>query len=272
MSSGSFYFRDNPAFKGGSPQAVYEELWERGRRQRLIQRGIVAAVLLVIGDKLLSPVWGLGLALAGAAITTAVQWWLRAMHTVWLHGRRGERRTAGILRFTLEPRGYRVLHGRSVPGYGNLDQLVIGPTGIWAVGNQSWGPDIEFSTYGGKLFVGRDIGSPEISKLADAATTVAKRMSDRLADSLQPVAADLAEQTEGGPIQVTVTPLLTVYGGKLPRDLVSEGVTLARSYHVSRIIARQKPGTPRLTPEEIELLRQAAIHALPIGDHTMAAR
>lgn len=269
MSNGSFYFRDNPAFKGGSPQAVYEELWERGRRQRLIQRGIVAAALLVIGDKLMSPVWGLALALAGAGVTTLVQWWLRAMHTVWLHGRRGERRTAGILRFTLEPRGYRVLHGRSVPGYGNLDQLVIGPTGIWAVGNQSWGPDIEFSMYGGKLFVGREMGTPDIPKLAEAATTIAERMSDRLNGSLQAVTADRITE---GDLQVTVTPLLTVYGGKLPRGIVCEGVTLARSYSIPRIIGRQKPGTPRLTPEEIELLTQAAIHALPIGDHTMAAR
>lgn len=267
MSDGSFYFRDNPAFKGGSPQAVYEELWERGRKQRLIQRGIVAAALFVLGAKLLSPAWGLLLGIAGAGAATVWQWWLRAMHTVWLHGRRGERRTAGILRFTLEPRGYRVLHGRSVPGYGNLDHLVIGPTGIWAISNQAWGPDTEFSTYGGRLFVGKELGTPEITKLAGAAATVSGLVTARLKATARPVATE--EIT--APPQVSVAPLLTVYGGKLPRGTVSEGVLLARSYQVPRRIRRASPGR-RLTREEIDDLTQAAIHALPIGDHTMAAR
>lgn len=266
MSNGSFYFRDNPAFTGGSPQAVYEELWERGRRQRLIWSGVVGAAFLLIGAKLLTPAWGVLLGMIGSGGATAWQWWQRAMHSVWLHGRRGERRTARILRFTLESRGYRVLHGRSVPGYGNLDQLVIGPTGVWAVGNQSFAPDTEFAMYGGKLFVGKDAGSPVITKLGEAARTVSRLMSARLND-----------ETE-----VAVAPLLIVYGGKLPSGLMEsgEGITLTRSYRLPRLISRPRgPGArnpdaaqERLNRERIDRLSQAAIHALPIGDHTMVAR
>src|SRR4051812_27618767 len=180
MSGGSFYFRDNPAFTGGSPQAIYEELWERGRRQRLIQRGIIAGVCLVLAGKLFSPAWGVFAALLAAGTDVAYHGWRRAVLRVWRRGQRGEQRTARALRFTLEWRGYRVLHGRSVPGQGNADHLVVGPTGVWVVGNGAWDPETEFAVYGGKLFIGKDSGSRTAVRLQKMADVIAELLSREL--------------------------------------------------------------------------------------------
>jgi hypothetical protein len=260
MSGGSFYFRDNPAFTGGSPQAIYEELWERGRRQRLIQRGIIAGVCLVLAGRLLSPAWGALVALLAAGADTAYHSWRRATLSVWRRGQRGEQRTARVLRFTLEWRGYRVLHGRSVRGQGNADHLVIGPTGVWVVGNQAWDPETEFAVYGGRLFIGKDSGSRTAVQL--------QRMSDVIAELLS------------GQLQtdIRVSPLLIAHGGRLPRrGLTGSGITLLRVYRLPGRILRHGAGQgdkdgALLTAEQIDAVTQAAIHQLPIRDHIVAVR
>jgi hypothetical protein len=265
MSNGSFYVRDNPAFKGGSPQAVYEELWERGRKQRKIVTAVVAFACFAIGLRVASPFTALGMGVAGAGGAWAGQWYRRAMHTVWLHGRRGDHRTAQVLRFLLERRGYRVLHGRQVPGQGTLDQLVIGPTGVWAINSHAWAPEAQFAMHNGKLFIGRDPGAPEIDALAVTADTVTDLVNDWLRRPLE------AGEEEALVPNLTVQPLLVVYGGMMPRrKIVWNGVTLARSYQIRRRI-RRGDGTA-FTPEQVEAVVQAAVRALPIGDNTMAAR
>jgi len=265
MPNGSFYVRDNPAFKGGSPQAVYEELWERGRKQRKIVSAVVAFAFFAIGLRITSPFTALGMGVAGFVGATAGQWYRRAMHSVWLHGRRGDQRTAKVLRYLLEPRGYRILHGRSVPGHGTVDQLVIGPTGVWVVNSYSWEPEAQFAMYNGRLFVGKDSGAPQITELASMAETVADLVNERLQ---QLPSRDGAAARA----QVPVSALLAVYGGTMPmRRLVSQGVTLCRSFQVPGRIRRGGSRT-RLTREQIEDVTQAAVRALPIGDHTMATR
>ncbi|MGI8328932.1 nuclease-related domain-containing protein [Actinomadura scrupuli] len=258
MSGGSFYFRDNPAFTGGSPQAIYEELWERGRRQRLIQRGIIAGVCLVLAGKLFSPAWGVFAALLAAGADMAYHGWRRAILRVWRRGQRGEQRTARVLRFTLEWRGYRVLHGRSVPGQGNADHLVIGPTGVWVIDNQAWDPETEFAVYGGKLFIGKDSASRTAVRLQKMADVIAELLSRELQTGIR------------------VSPLLIAHGGRLPRKgLTGSGITVLRVYRLPGRILRTGTGKADaggdlLTPEQIDAVTQAVIHRLPIRDHTVA--
>jgi Nuclease-related domain len=256
MSGGSFYFRDNPAFTGGSPQAIYEELWERGRRQRLIQRGIIAGACLVLVGKLLSPAWGVLFGLLAAGADAAYHWWRRVTVSVWRRGQSGDQQTARVLRFTLELRGHRVLHGRSVPGHGHVDHLVIGPTGVWAIGDQAWDPQTQFAVYGEKLFIGKDSGSPTAVQLRQRADAIAELLSREL-------------QAE-----IDIIPLLIAHGGRLPaKGLTGSGITLLR---VSRlpgwILGHGYREGSRLTAEQIDAVTQAAIHQLPIRDHNIAAR
>src|SRR5713226_7542656 len=56
----------------------------------------------------------------------------------WRRGARGERETAKELR-PLTRRGWVVLHDRVIPGCpGNVDHIVVGPTGIHVVDSKLW--------------------------------------------------------------------------------------------------------------------------------------
>src|SRR4051812_44358678 len=94
----SIYVPDNPALVGGSPQAVHEQLWAEGRRRRLQIRAAMAAVGLVAGTALVSLPFGLLIAVVVAAADALRHWRKRMASSMWRKGRRGERRTAKILR------------------------------------------------------------------------------------------------------------------------------------------------------------------------------
>jgi hypothetical protein len=80
--------------------------------------------------------------------------------TVWRTGARGEERLAAVLGERLDGRVI-VLHDRSVPGTrGNIDHLVIAPTGVWVIDAKAYSGRVERRDVGGwfrrdeRLFVG----------------------------------------------------------------------------------------------------------------------
>src|SRR3954447_289314 len=153
MFGRSIYVPENPALIGGSPQAVHEQLWAQGKRRRLQVRGALAVTGLIIGTLLVTAWFGLLAAVVVAAADTLYYWRQRMASSVWRKGQRGERRTAAVLRLALEWRGYRVLQGRNVPGQGQIDHLVIGPTGVMLIDNQAVPPDTDIAAYQGTLYV-----------------------------------------------------------------------------------------------------------------------
>ncbi|HVE92485.1 MAG TPA: nuclease-related domain-containing protein, partial [Actinomycetota bacterium] len=54
----------------------------------------------------------------------------------WIKGARGEE-AVGRLLAELEPQGYRILHDIDT-GRGNLDHVVVGPTGVFAIETKAW--------------------------------------------------------------------------------------------------------------------------------------
>lgn len=140
MFGSSIYLRDRPAFTGGSPQAVYEELWQRGQKGRLRTRAFLSAAALVLCALLVNAAFGILMAVLVASADTFVHWRIHNASRVWRLGLRGEERMNRFLRHTLERRGHRVLYGRTVPGHGTADELVIGPGGVWLVHNEAWAP------------------------------------------------------------------------------------------------------------------------------------
>jgi len=52
-------------------------------------------------------------------------------------GMRGEAKVSAVLQ-TLYWRGYRSVDGIDVPGRGNVDHVIVGPTGVWAVETKHW--------------------------------------------------------------------------------------------------------------------------------------
>lgn len=251
MIGGSIYLRDRAAFTGGSPQAVFEDLWQRDRKSRLRTRAIIAAVALLLGGYAVSPFFGVILALLAAGADTLFHGWRYAATGVWRKGLRGEERMNRLLRVTLERRGYRVLHARTVPGHGVADQILFGPSGVWLIDNQAWHPETELSAYGGKLFIDDRTPSKYVRELTGSAQAIAGLLAQRLDRP------------------VTVTPLLAVHGGKLRKGrLTADGITLLRPLKLVRWTDRHPTGD--YTQEQVEELLRAAVYALPISGRTMS--
>ncbi|WP_131732944.1 nuclease-related domain-containing protein [Actinomadura formosensis] len=252
MFGSSIYLRDRPAFTGGSPQAVYEELWQRGRKGRLRTRVFLAAATLILCGLLVNAVFGIIMAVLVAAADVFVHWRVYRSSRVWRLGLRGEERMNRLLRHTLERRGHRVLHARTVPEHGSADELVIGPGGVWLVHNEAWHPDMEISQHGGKLF----IDGRTQSKLVGALTA-------RTAAAAAAISA-VAE------VPVQVTPVLAVHGGRLARPpFTADGIVFAPPLKLIRWMLRN-PATD-LSADEVEAITRAAVHALPIGGRSLSA-
>lgn len=252
MFGRSIYLRDRAAFTGASPQAVYEQLWQKDRKGRLRTRAIIAGVAVILGAQLVSPLFGVVLALVAGGGDALLHWRQHASAAVWRKGLRGDQRMARLLRFTLERRGHRVLHYRSVPGHETIDQLLIGPSGVWLIDNQAWHPETEISGFGGRL----DIDGKTPSVLTNRLTGAARAVSELVSDTLG--------------MEVPVRPLLAVHGGKLAKGLIiADGLTLLRPWRLPRW-----PGAHRVadySPEQVEAILRAANQVLPINARLMSA-
>jgi hypothetical protein len=252
MFGSSIYLRDRDAFTGGSPQAVYEELWQRGRKGRLRTRAILAGLTLLLCGALVNAVFGIAMALVVAAADAYFHWHGYNACGTWRRGLRGEERMARLLRFTLERRGHRVLHGRTVPGHGTADQLVVGPGGIWLIRNDAWHPDTEITEHGGQLFVDGHTKSQMVRDLRESAATAGRLIAERAG------------------IEVKVLPVFVIHGGK-PRGTPfrADGITFAPPLKMIRWMLRDPIAD--FSPEDVETITRAAVHALPIGGRTMTA-
>ncbi|MBB5967785.1 NERD domain-containing protein [Planomonospora venezuelensis] len=239
---------------GLSPQVMYEQFWRKEAKERWKMRGLKAAAGLAAGVALgyrfaWPPVLsGIVLGLLVGAADAAAAWWSYRSTAVWRGRRRGETITARLLRRRLGRRGYQVLGGRAVPGQASVDHLVIGPGGVWIVDNESWDPDTEIATYGGRLFLGEKYGSKEAAALVGVAGALAEVLG-----------------RESG-IPVTIEPLIAVHCGRLVhardrrRTVTAEGVTLLRPRHAASWIL----GAPRqeLDESQVEVLTRTAARVL----------
>lgn len=246
MIGSSIYLRDRAAFTGGSPQAVYEELWQRGRKGRLRTRAILAVATLLLCGLLVNAVFGIVLALLVAAADTFVHWRVYHASSAWRRGLRGDERMNRLLRHVLERRGHRVLYERTVPGHGSADQLVVGPGGVWLVHNEAWHPDAEISHHGGRLFIDGRTQSKLVGGLTARAGAAGELIS-RVAE-----------------VPVKVTPVLAVHGGRLVRTpFTADGIVFAPPLRLLRWMRRNPSAA--YSDEEVEAIARAAVHALPIG-------
>ncbi|MEU4580151.1 nuclease-related domain-containing protein [Nonomuraea sp. ATR24] len=251
MPGGSIYVQQDEKYTGSSPQWWYEKFWREEAQSRRRARILKAAAGFAAGFALgvrFDVTYTAFYALVVAGLVAAGDWWLdwrRFQATaVWRGRRHGEAITGRLLRRSLGRRGYQVLDGRAIKDQASIDHLVIGPGGVWIVDNESWSPDTEIATYGGRLFFGEKYGTKVAKPLADAAQAF----------------ADLLTRETG--IEVTITPLLAVHCGMLPRRglLEAEGITLLKPRLVARRIRSTANG--HLDPAQIELLTRTAAREL----------
>ncbi|TDC12354.1 NERD domain-containing protein [Actinomadura bangladeshensis] len=201
---------------------------------------------------LVNAVFGILMGILVAAADVFVHWRVYHSTRVWRLGLRGEQRTNRLLRHTLERRGHRVLYARTVPGHGTADEIVVGPGGVWLVHNEAWSPDAEISHHGGKLFIDGRTQSKQVGALTARAEAAALAISG------------VAE------VPVRVTPVLAVHGGRLVRTpFAADGIVFAPPLKLIRWMRRNP--TAELSPDEVEAVTRAAVHALPIGGRSLSA-
>jgi hypothetical protein len=219
---------------GGTAQAEYQRrrqvehaAWARTRPLRL-----AATVLAGLGGLLAATVAGLplpGALLITAVIAAAARWRLRFRPSpeaqAWRRGGAGERFVAQLLD-PLAEQGWGVEHDLPVRGAtGNLNHVVIGPPGIFAIDVRHYLGRLRLSR-DGLLWHGRTFLLPTLS----ATRSKADRLQDRI----------------GAP-DVWVVPIVAVLGGMVPgRQVTSMGVTVVPARRLPDLL-RSLP--PTLTPE-----------------------
>nr|WP_245667958.1 nuclease-related domain-containing protein [Actinomadura macra] len=140
--------------------------------------------------------------------------------TNWRRGARAERRTGRRLA-RLDPAGYHVLHDRALPGSSaNLDHLVIGLTGVYAVASRRfrWGA---------------------LLRVEDSRLRAGTRSVDDVMRAAKGAASAVAELLAGeldGKVQVQ--PVVVVHGARVRRDgFRQSGVFFCRARAVPRALA-----------------------------------
>jgi hypothetical protein len=209
-------------------------------------------VLVAVG--LLAVVWlalraGLGYALmVGTFVAQQLREW-RCRRTgeadparAWRRGAQGERRTAKRLR-PLTHQGWVVLHDRAIPGFpGNVDHLVIGPTGVFVLDSKLWSGRA-VTVADGVLYVG---GYP-----VDLRPTLweAEHVEGALADELVRT-------------HTAVVPVICVHGAFFPADgYALGGLDVVPGRELRRYLQRSRPG--HLHRPDIIRLAGAAEARLP---------
>lgn len=212
------------------------------RRERTLVRLVISGMAGSMAAGLTGWLPGAATALA-VAVAHALYLRVRSdVQTRWRRGAAAERRTGRWL--SAGPSPWYVLHDRALPGVRrcNLDHLVVGRTGVYAVTSRRW-PGRARLRAGDRLWVG---ARPATGLLA-MARRAARVVSDILTDELGQ--------------RVGVSPMIAVHGSRLPRAGIRfDGVTLQRARRMRRLIERQPVV---YTTAQVSTIAAAAERVLP---------
>ena len=231
----------------GQPRGSLAQLAANPRMRIWELRLVVAVVILGVFWYLVS--WKLGLTLAIVAIIADTIYRARKSSAGKIRLNAAQRRTRRQLT-KLGRAGYLAMHARPIPeSQDQIDHLVVGPAGVFAIDSENWDKRLAVRTKSGKQLWHGPFS-----------------MKDRLQHAQWEAqrAADLLSGAIGKP--VIVRPAMAVYGPRIPWDVatirevdVFSGPRL-RKYLRRR--ARQGEVRP-LTDEEIERIFKAANEAFP---------
>lgn len=253
---------------GASARAHYRALWREHRMERMIVCAVLSAVSGT-GAAAASG-WRVGALVAAAAVPLYyVYAWIRpGPATRWRRGAAAERRTGRHLS-RLDPAGYYVLHDRALPdahppgpagadpasrpgrgaGAGragrvaNLDHLVIGLTGVYAIVTRRWRPRAGIWLERRRLLVGGRSAAGPLRTAVHAAEAVSAVLRAEL------------------DFDVPVSGVVAVYGARVPRvGLLYEQVVFQRADRLPSFV-RDHPVV--FTSAQVAEMAAAAERRLP---------
>jgi hypothetical protein len=217
-------------------------------RMRVWQlRALVAAVVMVAVSILVN--WKLGLTLAVIVVIADTIYRARKGYAGKVRLTAAQRHTRRQLN-KLGRAGYRAMHASPIPdSEDQIDHLVVGPAGVFAIDSEDWDKRLIVRTKSGK-----QLWHGPFSK------------KDRLEHALWEAqrAADLLSGEMG--TQIAVRPAMAVYGPKVPWDVATiRDVDVFSGPRLRKYLRRRaRNGDVRpLTDDEIESIFKAASKAFP---------
>ncbi|WP_345569314.1 nuclease-related domain-containing protein [Nonomuraea rosea] len=226
-------------------RASVRSLLQQPRFRHLRNRAIVAvAVGLLVG--FLVRDWRVGVTAGVIAAILEAVYRARSNSSVpaWRRTSVAERRTEAQLR-KLERSGYRTLHARAIPGSeAQIDHLVVGPTGVYAVDSEKWDKRLPVRVQmGKKLFHGPFDMKPRITEAKWEASQ----------------ASELISKAFGR--EVSVVPSLAIYGPPVPWKIMTiRGVDVYQGDRARKWITKRERA---LTDGEIDRIYDIAGQVLP---------
>jgi Nuclease-related domain len=217
-------------------------------RMRIWQLRALAAVVILVAFSILVS-WQLGLTLAVIAIIADTIYRARKGYARKIRLTAAQRRTRRQLT-KLGRAGYRAMHARPIPeSQDQIDHLVVGPAGVFAIDSEDWDKRLIVRTKSGK-----QLWHGPFSK------------KDRLEHALWEAqrAADLLSDEMGKP--VVVRPAMAVYGPKIPWDVATIREVDVFSGPRLRKYLRRRARNGEVLPlsdGEIERIFKAANQAFP---------
>lgn len=221
----------------GTPGAYAQRRADRDRERARLKRR--AALPLIVGTAVIV-MWGVYLALLTFGATIAAigavlvggafalsLFRLPFDSLVWAKGIEGERRTAAYLEPLLEG-GFVVLYNRGIPGgTGDIDSLVIGPTGVFPIEAKNWTGKVDVRY--GRLFVGNYDRTWVVDQVYREALAVQLALGEELTKA-----------------RITVTPVICAIGGVASFQKLVSGVHVSDGKGLAKLLADR----PTLLDEE----------------------
>jgi len=217
-------------------------------RMRVWRVRVIVAVLVMVAFSILAS-WQLGLTLALLVVIADTIYRSRKNYTAQAKMTRAQRRTRRQLA-KMGRAGYRAMHAGVIPeSHDQIDHLVVGPTGVFAIDSEAWDKHLIVRTRKGK-----ELWHGPFSK------------KDRLEHAQWEAhrAADLLSGKIGQP--VSVRPAMAVYGPKIPWDVATiRDVDVFSGPRLRRYLRRRarQQGVRPLSDDEIERIYEAANKAFP---------
>ncbi len=197
--------------------------------------------------------WPVGLIVAGLVLSAGALFSYRISPAFSPTARASSARRRTRRRLArLGPAGYLSLHGRAIPGTGQvIDHLVVGPAGIYAVDSEVWDRRLPVrATRGGKLFHGPRDQAARLEHTRSEADQVARLIGAAL----------------GQPI--TARPAMVIYGPTVPWIVVRiGGVDVFCGRRLRKYLRREAAGrSGYLDAGQIEAICEIAAQVLPPAD------
>ncbi|NJP98724.1 NERD domain-containing protein [Nonomuraea sp. FMUSA5-5] len=226
-------------------RASVRSLLQEPRFRRLRNRAIVAVVAgLAVG--FLVQDWRVGVTAGVIAAVLEAVYRARSNSSVpaWRRTSVAERRTEAQLR-RLERSGYRTLHARAIPGSeAQIDHLVVGPTGVYAVDSEKWDRRLPVRVQMGK-------------KLFHGPFDMKPRLTEAKWEASQ--ASELISKSFGR--EIAVVPSLAIYGPPVPWKVMNiRGVDVYQGDRARKWITKRERA---LTTAEIDRIYDIAAQVLP---------